>query len=513
MSIESVSFQQSLPLFNTAATRRIEEAAAHALPPHTLMQRAGLSVAKLACALAPHARVIWVACGPGNNGGDGLEAAMHLRMWGRSVVVSWLGDEATGSPDALASLARARDAGVEITQHRPAAWDMAIDALLGIGASRAPQGEMLEWLQAMRSSPAPVLCVDVPSGLQADTGCWLPPSEPVDTIKSIANYSIYTGASGHFTSPIHTLSLLTLKPGLWTAHGRDACGELWFDDLGIHHGDAVPTAWLTGRDQIAATGTTAARPHASHKGNFGDVAVIGGAAGMQGAALLAARAALHAGAGRVLVALLDGQSFSVDVQQPELMFRDASSLDLRHMTVVCGCGGGQAVRQLLPRVLSTAPRLVLDADALNAVAQDASLQSLLSARSARQQLTILTPHPLEAARLLGSSTAQVQSHRLSAAQSMADRCAATVILKGSGSIIASPGQVPAINPTGNARLASAGTGDVLAGLCGARLVHADSPEAVHQAAISSCFSHGQSADQWPTDQALTASALAACTCR
>jgi ADP-dependent NAD(P)H-hydrate dehydratase / NAD(P)H-hydrate epimerase len=506
MSLERISFKNTQPLFSSAATRHIEETAARALLPHTLMQRAGLSVAKLACALAPHARVIWVACGPGNNGGDGLEAAMHLRMWGRSVVVSWLGDEATGPPDALASLARARDAGVEITRHRPAAWDVAIDALLGIGASRAPLGEMLEWLQAMRSSPAPVLCVDVPSGLQADTGCWLPASESTDTIKYIANYSIYTGASGQFSSPIYTLSLLTLKPGLWTAQGRDACGDVWFDDLGIHHGDAVPTAWLSGRDQIATA--SAARPHASHKGSFGDVAVIGGAAGMQGAALLAARAALHAGAGRVLVALLDGQHFSVDVQQPELMLRDASSLDLRNMTVVCGGGGGQAVRQQLPRVLSTAPRLVLDADALNAVAQDASLQSLLSARAARQQLTILTPHPLEAARLLGSSTAQVQSHRLQAAQSMADRFAATVILKGSGSIIASPGQVPAINPTGNARLASAGTGDVLAGLCGARLVHADSPEVAHQAAISSCFLHGQSADHWPVAQALTASVLA-----
>jgi ADP-dependent NAD(P)H-hydrate dehydratase / NAD(P)H-hydrate epimerase len=507
--IERIHFQGPLPLFNTDATRHIEQTAAHALPPHTLMQRAGLSVAKLACALAPHARVIWVACGPGNNGGDGLEAAMHLRMWGRSVVVSWLGDEATCPSDAMASLARARDAGVEITRHRPAAWDVAIDALLGIGAGRAPQGDMLEWLQAMRSSPAPVLCVDVPSGLQADTGCWLLASESTDTIKSIANNSIYTWANGYFSSSIHTLSLLTLKPGLWTAQGRDACGEVWFDDLGIHHGDAMPTAWLTGRDQTQA----ATRPHASHKGSFGDVAVIGGAAGMQGASLLAARAALQAGAGRVFVALLDGETIRVDAQQPELMFRDASSLDLRNMTVVCGCGGGQAVRQLLPRVLSIAPRLVLDADALNAVAQDASLQTLLSARASKNQLTLLTPHPLEAARLLGSSTAQVQSHRLQAAQSIADRFAVTVILKGSGSIIASPYYVPAINPTGNARLATAGTGDVLAGLCGARLVHADSPEAAHQAAVSSCFVHGQSADLWPVDQALTASALAACAYR
>jgi hydroxyethylthiazole kinase-like uncharacterized protein yjeF len=512
MSLIRLNRHTSYPLHSVAVTCRIEQAAAAQLDPHTLMQRAGLAVARLACALAPHAQTMWLACGPGNNGGDGLEAAMHLKLWGRNPVVTWLGDEARCPADALQSLHRARQAGVTFAAEPPAAYDFAIDALLGIGQSKPVAGLLADWLQHMRQSAPAVLCVDVPSGLDADTGNCV---KPEIAINNIALKTINTPARCQ-SLPVFCLSLLTLKPGLFTAQGKDAAGEVWWDDLGLDTDNTTsepPIAWLLGADRASLP----PRLHASHKGSFGDVTVVGGAVGMTGAALLAGRAALHAGAGRVFVALLDddadithaGQRMAVDLVQPELMFRQLETLPLREQTVVCGCGGGDAVRHVLPQVLSQAPRLVLDADALNAIAIDTSLQTLLLARSKRQAsaglATILTPHPLEAARLLGFSTAQVQADRLAAAQTLADRFACVVILKGAGSVIAAPEQILGINASGNAKLATAGTGDVLAGMVGAMLATGDN---AFSAACIAAFRHGAAADVWPANQTLTASALA-----
>ena len=502
----------SYPLHSVAATRRMEQAAAAQLAPHTLMQRAGLAVARLACALAPHAQTIWLACGPGNNGGDGLEAAMHLKLWGRNPVVTWLGDEARCPADALLSLHRARQAGVTFTVEPPAEYDFAIDALLGIGQSKPVLGLMADWLRHMQATAPAVLCVDVPSGLNADTGNYAESEIAIKNIAIEATNTLAKNRNRYQNAPVFCLSLLTLKPGLFTAHGKDAAGEVWFDDLGVSveiNASEPPTAWLLGADRASLP----ARLHASHKGSFGDVAVVGGAAGMTGAALLAGRAALHAGAGRVFVALLDAEQaehrMAVDPLQPELMFRSLETLPLRAQTVVCGCGGGDAVRHVLPQVLSQAPRLVLDADALNAIAVDTSLQTLLLARSKRdskhQIATVLTPHPLEAARLLGMSTAQVQTDRLAAAQTLADRFACVVILKGAGSVIAATGHVPCINASGNAKLATAGTGDVLAGIVGAALA---AGECAFSAACIATFRHGAAANLWAADQTLTAGALA-----
>ncbi len=471
-------------LYSVAATRRIEQAAQAALPAHALMARAGLAVAQLALAVAPHAQRIWIACGPGNNGGDGLEAALHLQRWGKFPVVTWLGSPAQAPPDAAASYQRAVDASVAFVDHPPPDYDLCIDALLGLGGDqRAPAGRMASWIELINAGQAPVLAVDLPTGLQADSG----------------------HAAPHCVKARHTLSLLTLKPGLFTAHGRDAAGTVWLADLdatdqtSANQQVVAPSAWLAGAPE------TAARLHASHKGSYGDVAVVGGAPGMTGAALLAASGALHAGAGRVFVSLLDGGSLSVDPSQPELMFRPVNALDCKALTVVCGCGGGDAIRAPLAALLSSAARLVLDADALNAIARDTQLQALLSARARRHGATVLTPHPLEAARLLASTTTQVQQDRLAAAQQLAQRFGCTVVLKGSGTVIAAIGQTPLINPTGNARLASAGTGDVLAGMVGAGLAGGlDAFEAAWQAV----YRHGLAADQWPAGSALLAGSLA-----
>ena len=225
---------------------------------------------------------------------------------------------------------------------------------------------------------------------------------------------------------------------------------------------------------------------------------------MTGAALLAASAALHTGAGRVFVGLLDEGALRVDTSQPDLMFRPLQALDFPALTVVCGCGGGDLVRAQLPKILSSAMRVVIDADAINAIANDAQLQTLLNARGQRAMATILTPQPLEAARLLNTTVATVQLDRLAAARQLALRFDCTVVLKGSGTLIAAPGQTPVINPTGNARLASAGTGDVLAGMIGAQLAGGLN---AFEAASQAVYRHGQRADQWPDDQHLTAGAL------
>lgn len=475
--MQTIHPDRAWPLHDASATRQQEAAAVIAAGPHVLMQRAGLAVARLGLALAPHAHTIWIACGPGNNGGDGLEAAMHLQHWGKQAAVQWLGDASRLPLDAAASLERARHAGVTFTTTPPTLGprDLCIDALLGPGG-RAPAGAMADCVTAIQRCGATVLAIDLPTGLCADTGTH----------------------HDHAVRADHTLSLLTLKPGLFTGHGRDLAGRVWFDDLGAGVDATSATAWL------ASTPAPSTRAHASHKGSYGDVAVIGGAPGMRGAAVLAATAALHAGAGRVYVSTL-GDDSAAGVMWPELMWRTSEALPLPTLSVACGCGGGALVGAVLPRVLAEAMQLVLDADALNAVAQDTALQAQLRLRCERGQATVLTPHPLEAARLLGRSTAEVQSDRLAAARQLAERFGAVVVLKGSGSIIVAPGLRARINPTGNARLATAGTGDVLAGMVAAQLAAGAS---ALDAACAAVFRHGAAAERWPAHQALTASALA-----
>lgn len=467
----------ALPLFDAAATRRIEQRALARVPPGTLVQRAGLALAKLALALRPDARQVWVLAGPGNNGADGLEAATRLRSAGVRVSASVLADRTRQRPDARAALQRAQQAGVEITEGVAAAappCDLAIDALLGIGLARAPQGEMAAAIGAFNATPALRLAVDLPSGLDADRGV----------------------AAGPAVVAMHTLAMLALKPGLFTADGRDHAGAVWLTDLG-ERDDAAPRAWLA-----AARHPVAVRRHALHKGSFGDVAVIGGAPGMVGAAWLAARAASGAGAGRVYVSLLDADAPSWHAAHPELMARAALWHDglalLREATVVCGCGGGHAVAEALPAVLSTARRLVLDADALNAVARDATQRTLLRQRGAKGAPTVLTPHPLEAARLLGCGARDVQGDRLGHAQALADEFSAVVVLKGSGSVTAAPGCLPWVNRSGNAALASAGTGDVLAGWLagGLAVAAAERVDQVQRVCVQAVARHGHAADQY-----------------
>lgn len=474
-------------LHDTATSRAIEARALAAEPGGALMRRAATSVARWVAAVAPHAQHFWVACGPGGNGGDGLHAAALLARQGRRVSVSLHADAARLPADAAAGLRAALDAGVPVTDRAPyaAGADVAIDALLGLGSRRVPDGAVLDGVRALRHTGAPVLAIDLPTGLHADTGA----------------------APGEMVVRAHaTLSLLTLKPGLFTGMGRELAGEIWFDDLGIAPiASEPPVASLYAPAAPVGPGGVA---HSAHKGSFGDTVVVGGAPGMAGALGLAAQAALGAGSGRTIAVPLDADTPLRHDGRPELLWRPASALAdagwWAAATVVCGCGGGEAVDALLPLLLAQAARLVLDADALNALTRDERLRAGLQARARQGRATVLTPHPLEAARLLGVVAADVQADRLSAAAQLARDLQATVVLKGSGTVVCTPELPTGINGTGGPALASGGTGDVLAGWLGGRWSRRrdEGPTAravAHAVAQEAVWLHGQAAD--PADGA------------
>ena len=412
--------------------------------------------------------------------------------------------------DAALALVKVHAMGIAVQEVLPTkvdAQDLCIDALLGIGLRKA-SGEgpsasastssathspdnLQSWIDHVYACGAEVLAVDVPSGLNANTG-------------QFQNNSVRPQPQAS-----HTLQLLTAKPGCLTAHGRDACGTLWLETLGC---EELQLAMPSTASINAPSPSTAKALHASHKGTFGDVTLIGGEAvevrgmGMTGAVDLAASAALHAGSGRVMACYLtpDGKASTHAPRLAEIMQRHFSALNLKAGAIVCGCGGGESVRQVLPQVLQQSQLLVLDADALNAIAKDPWLQDLVKQRATRQVSTVITPHPLEAARLLNCSSAEVQNDRLKAAQSLANTLKCTVVLKGSGTVIAQTGKAPSINVTGNARLATGGTGDVLAGLLGARLAQGLT---AFDAACAAVFEHGLAADDFQ-GTTLTAGKLA-----
>lgn len=459
------------------------------------MNRAGRALARLALAVAQPGCPVLVVTGPGNNGGDGWVAARHLHAAGLAVRVWEV--QAARAADALEARSAALAAGVVVWSSPP--WPkgtdapasrgllqqhglLVIDALLGLGARQplhAAVCDAITWINetAAQSPSAQVLSVDLPSGLDADTGAGL-----------LNEQGKACTVQAH-----HTLSLLTLKPGLFTHDGREATGQVWFDDLGTgsEHAQGAPAARLVptallGLMRAPRVQSNGAPRQGGHKGSHGDVWLVGGAPGMRGALLLAARSAVAAGGGRVHRVELNPAEFqpsndtygahreeapgSVDDEAPEVMTRTWSALSaaLRstQSVVVAGCGGGPLIKRHLPELLHGASCLVLDADALNALAADPALWARLEARRHHGLLTVLTPHPLEAARLLGCGTAEVQADRLAAAQALADRSGSTVVLKGGGSIIATAGQTPWLNDSGNARLATGGTGDVLAGWIG-----------------------------------------------
>ncbi len=446
------------PLYSVAQVRAIEHAAMAQLPPGTLMQRAGAAAAAWALELITEIKPVLVLAGPGNNGGDALEVAANLRDAGVDVSVLHIAGTQP-SAGAAAALERCQMDGVTFVTTIPEqAWALVVDGLFGIGLTRP-------LTVALPAFTCPVLALDVPSGLDADTG------------------TVVAGAV-HAT---HTITFIGDKPGLHTGDGRDYAGIVRVASLDIDPAlFPVPDAMLVNR---ASFGAHLARRRAnSHKGTFGDVAILGGADGMAGAAFLAARAALFSGAGRVFVAALDTR-LSLDPVHPEIMFRAAASFAMEGRVLVAGPGMGDSARNLLAKAIATDSPLVLDADALNMLAAEPGLQEAVRTRA---RMAILTPHPLEAARLLGVTAKVVQADRLAAARELAARCGAVVVLKGSGTVIAQPDGQLAINPTGNAGLATGGAGDVLSGLLGTLLAQGWD---AWPAALGAVWMHGAAADR------------------
>jgi hydroxyethylthiazole kinase-like uncharacterized protein yjeF len=441
----------SEPVYVTGDVRRIEAAAQSVVP--SLMERAGLAAADLAVQIiAGRGKDVLVLAGPGNNGGDARIAAHILGERFFRVTVASAGD-------ALPADKR---------------WALVIDGLFGIGLAREVAGEWARLVAYANAQPCPVLALDIPSGLDSDTGRVL----------------------GCAVRATHTLTFIAHKPGLLTLDGPDLCGEVRVADLGLDvRALLVPTGWIAGPELLP--NSLKPRPRNFHKGNAGSVAIIGGAAGMCGAALLAGRAALKLGAGKVFVGLLDHDAPTFDPGALELMLRhpdEILGLDLDALVLGPGLGEGERAETLLGAALASDIPCVLDADALNLLAQSDDLRQACARRSAD---TILTPHPAEGARLLGASTDSVQADRLAAARQLAERYNAHAVLKGNGSLLVARDGHWFVNTSGNPGMASAGMGDVLAGILGALLGQRLSGEAalvlgthLHGAAADECVARG-----------------------
>ena len=425
------------PLLRTPELREIETRHANVVPP--LMERAGRAAAELALQLLKNRRArVLVLAGPGNNGGDAIVMAHVLKQQGIDVVVGPGGTVPKGE------------------------YGLVVDGLFGIGLQRPITGAHADLVARVNAFEGPVLALDIPSGLDGDTG----------------------RVMGVAVRATHTISFIGGKPGLYTLDGPDHCGEVSVVDLGLRL-DNFPGALLAVDD---FRDCLKPRPRNSHKGSYGSLAVIGGAAGMTGAALLAGRAGLQLGAGRVFVGLL--QALAVDPLQAELMLRSPDDALAQATAAVVGPGLGASddAVEIVRRITSAEFSVLLDADALNLLAAHPVLAANLARRAAP---TIITPHPAEAARLLATTTEAVQADRVGAALQLAQKFRAHVALKGCGTVIAHPDGRWRINANGNPGLASGGTGDVLSGFIGALLAQGWPADAALCGAV---HLHGAAAD-------------------
>ncbi|WP_334189473.1 NAD(P)H-hydrate dehydratase [Noviherbaspirillum sp.] len=465
-------------LYDQTTIRSIERAALAAHPPGTLMQRAGAASAEMALRLIREANSsdpVLILAGPGNNGGDALVAAACLLRAGVPVLVLLQADPAKQPVDAHQALQHARSNGVDMLgidrwqECLGRRWSLIIDGLFGIGLTRPIDGATAALIHALNDVDCPLLALDVPSGLDADTG------------NIVGPHGVAVRAS-------HTITFIGNKPGLHTADGADHAGQVEVAPLDLDD-SFFPGATISLNGLSHFSHCLRPRKRNSHKGSFGDLTIVGGAHGMAGAAILAARAGAKAGAGRVFAAFLDTPP-AYDALQPELMCRPAQLHAFSNGVLVAGPGLGTKddAADVLARVLKTTLPLVLDADALNLLASDATLRQLLVARSAP---AVMTPHPLEAARLLSTGSTNIQADRISAARRLAASFNSIVALKGAGSVLARQDGLAVINTTGNPGLATAGTGDVLAGICGALLAQG---WPAWEAALASVWLHGRAAD-------------------
>ncbi|MFL9584874.1 NAD(P)H-hydrate dehydratase [Stenotrophomonas sp. AB1(2024)] len=459
-------------LFDVAAARRLDAQASALLGDGGagLMEQAGTAAWQCLLERWPQAQRVCVAVGAGNNGGDGYVLARLARLAGRQVQVLLMAD--AGARTALAERARAAylaaDGRETVFDHALPPADVVVDALFGIGLNRAPAGEAARLIAAITHSGLPVLALDVPSGVDARSGAV--PGVAVRatlTVQFIVRHQgLYTGAALEYIGG-RRLAPLALPDGAQDGVAASAC------------------LWAPAR--LAAQ--LPPRRANTHKGESGHVLCVGGNVGSGGAVMLAAESALRAGAGLVSVATQPQHVAPLLARLPEAMahaVQDAQELRAllpRAKVIAIGPGLGQDdwAHELWRQVLASGKSLVIDADALN----------LLAVTPHALHDAILTPHPGEAARLLGIDTAQVQADRFGAAAALAARFNAVVVLKGAGTVIAAPHARPRVITAGNPGMAVGGMGDLLTGIIAA--LRAQGLDAF-DAASSGALLHGLAGD-------------------
>ena len=458
-------------LYSAEAVARLDKAAIKSgIPGYTLMRRAGQAVFDVIQECYPDSTNILVVCGAGNNAGDGYVVARLAQQHGKSVRVASLVEPESLKGDAAQAYRHWQECGdtVSFTDELLEHTELVVDALLGTGLTREVEGQWKAAIESINRSDLPVIAVDIPSGLNADTG-------------------VIAGAA---VNANHTVSFIGLKKGLFTASGRACCGAVSFSDL------QVPASVCEGVEYDAELLTQPAqwslprRRHDNHKGENGHVLIIGGNHGMTGAVILAARAALRAGAGLVSVLTRAEHVNAVVSACPECMVHGSMNGEIPpalldrvdYLAIGCGLGQDAWAQRLLYLALISDKPMVLDADALNMLAgQDGTSLT---------EECIITPHPGEAARLLGVTARDIQQDRFAAALALKQKYNARVVLKGSGTIVQQTGR-PRVCALGNPAMATAGMGDVLTGMIAATVAQGYS---LNRAVIAAVCRHARAAD-------------------
>lgn len=470
---DSKKNSRSLPysVWPAQAVAQLEQQGADALgiTLYELMLRAGQAAYEHLTAHWPEASHWLILCGHGNNGGDGYVLARLGQAAGKTVTLLACESEKALPEEAQRARDAWLDAGGEI-HAADAVWpeqiDVIVDALLGTGSHRAPEEPYATLIQQANAHAAPKLAIDMPSGLSARNGT----------------------APGEVINASHTLSVVALKPGQITGKARDYIGELYYADLGLAAFLAGEVAPIARYDASALTRWLKPRKPTSHKGSHGRLLVVGGDAGTAGAVRMTAEAALRSGSGLVRVLTHKDNIIPILTARPEIMVDELTDERLTEAlewadVIAIGPGLGQRDwgKRALKRVASSEKPMLWDADALN----------LLAISAEKRQNRIITPHPGEAARLLNTETSEIESDRLHAAQTLAQRYGGVVVLKGAGTLIASEQGEMAFADVGNAGMASGGMGDLLSGiiasLVGQKLTLFD-------AACAGCVAHGAAAD-------------------
>ncbi len=476
-------------LYHTAQIRQLEQRASDefAIPATQLMERAGHAAFEVIHKRWPWCRNIVVVCGNGNNGGDGYVVARLARQAGWAVRVVAVGAAHGLKGEAAAALKRAAAAGLEIHPLGASSLDgaeLVVDGVLGTGLRGTLGGEHLAAITAINGAGRPVLALDVPSGIDADTG----------------------RVRGGAVNATLTLTFVGMKAGFFTGDAPDHCGLIELATLGIPaeaYQSLTPAARLIEFEKVAPL--LQPRQRASHKGMFGHLLVVGGEHGMLGAAQLAARAAGRTGAGLVSLATRASHAPLVAAVAPEVMAhgiesaRDLEALRARASVGARGPGLGQAAwgGALFSQLMECRLPMVVDADGLNLLAHDPM----------RRDDWVLTPHPGEAARLLGCTSSEIQADRFAAAAAIAAKYGGVCVLKGAGTLVHANGAVPSICRDGNPGMASGGMGDLLTGVIAALIAQGFSLEEAAWLGVAMHAAAGDAAARQGGERGMLASDL------